>query len=65
MNLNDAAWRKSSRSGNNGGDCVEVADLATSVGVRDSKNPDAGHLTFARDTWAAFTVTVKRGKHDR
>ncbi|MDL4774532.1 DUF397 domain-containing protein [Actinomadura xylanilytica] len=62
--LSRAVWRKSRRS-NNGGECVEVADLTTSIGVRDSKNPDAGHLTFAPDTWAAFTVAVKRGRHDR
>lgn len=34
----DARWRKSSYSGNNGGDCVEVRD--TRDAVRDSKNPD-------------------------
>lgn len=24
MDLTDATWRKSTRSGNNGGDCVEI-----------------------------------------
>ncbi|WP_080640694.1 DUF397 domain-containing protein [Salinispora arenicola] len=33
--LAQATWRKSSRSDNNGGACVEVAHLA----LRDSKNP--------------------------
>ena len=27
MDLNDLPWRKSSRSGDNGGDCVELAVL--------------------------------------
>ena len=27
MDLTDATWRKSSYSGDNGGDCVEVADF--------------------------------------
>jgi hypothetical protein len=31
-------WRKSSYSGGNGGDCVEV-EMATRSLVRDSKNP--------------------------
>ncbi|WP_420812756.1 DUF397 domain-containing protein [Micromonospora zingiberis] len=40
MDLTGARWRKSSRSGGNGGDCVEVADnLSGVVGVRDSKDP--------------------------
>ncbi|MEU6751624.1 DUF397 domain-containing protein [Spirillospora sp. NPDC046719] len=38
------SWRKSTRSGANGGDCVELADAAgavvDAVEVRDSKDPD-------------------------
>lgn len=34
--LSGAAWRKSSRSGGEGGNCVE---LAYAGGIRDSKNP--------------------------
>jgi uncharacterized protein DUF6879/uncharacterized protein DUF397 len=38
-NLSNAEWRKSSYSGNNGGNCVEVASNLTGiVAVRDSKN---------------------------
>ncbi|MFC7331453.1 DUF397 domain-containing protein [Marinactinospora rubrisoli] len=59
MSDNNAAWRKSSYSNANGGDCVEVADLAASIGVRDSKHPEQGHLTFARSEWAAFLRDVK------
>ena len=32
------SWRKSSYSGNNGGDCVEVGHQDTDVAVRDTKN---------------------------
>ncbi|MEU1683945.1 DUF397 domain-containing protein [Micromonospora sp. NPDC005707] len=41
-------WHKSTRSGSNGGDCVEVADnLPGRVLVRDSKEDRAGGtLTF-------------------
>lgn len=58
-------WRKSSHSDHDGGDCVEVADLALLVGVRDSKDPDGPKLAFSPATWDAFTVDVKSGLYDR
>jgi hypothetical protein len=55
-----AQWRKSTRSGSNGGNCVEVADnLPGVVYVRDSKNPDGAVLTFEPDSWRAFIEDVK------
>ncbi|MEV0345316.1 DUF397 domain-containing protein [Nonomuraea sp. NPDC050680] len=40
--LETATWRKSSRSGSNGGNCLEIAELPGGHrGVRDSKNPPA------------------------
>ncbi|WP_344240064.1 DUF397 domain-containing protein [Actinocorallia libanotica] len=45
-------WRKSSRSSNSGGQCVEVTVLSERIGVRDSKNPDATHLTFTPSRFA-------------
>ena len=44
-------WRKSSHSAGEG-DCVEVA-IEHTVGVRDSKAPDAGQLTVSRQAWSA------------
>ncbi|WP_084265031.1 DUF397 domain-containing protein [Actinomadura macra] len=59
-------WRKSSSSSANGGNCVEVAPLDPSaVGIRDSKSPNAGHLTFPRDVWAALTASIKAGRYDQ
>ncbi|MEV6113527.1 DUF397 domain-containing protein [Streptomyces sp. NPDC052109] len=52
--LKGATWRKSSYSSSNGGDCVEVADLRALVAVRDSKNPDAAHLSVTPHAWDAF-----------
>ena len=53
-------WRKSSYSGNGGGDCVEVArSLPDVVAVRDSKNPDGPILTFSRDEWASFITRLR------
>ncbi|MFA1546675.1 DUF397 domain-containing protein [Actinomadura chokoriensis] len=40
MDLTNATWRKASRSGENGGNCVELADVAGAVAVRDSKDPN-------------------------
>jgi hypothetical protein len=56
--LTNVRWRKSSYSGNTGGDCVEVADLPTLVAVRDSKNPGHGALTLAPEAFAAFVRYV-------
>ena len=58
--LSNAAWRKSSYSGGNGGDCVEVAVLADSRrAVRDSKDPDGGALVFGTGEWMAFIERMK------
>ncbi|MDG4827696.1 DUF397 domain-containing protein [Solwaraspora sp. WMMD1047] len=57
MDVSGAHWRKSSRSGNNGGDCVEVADnLGGVVLVRDTKDRDGGTLAFAPSAWRAFVT---------
>ncbi|SCL38948.1 protein of unknown function [Micromonospora pallida] len=59
MDLTGARWRKSSKSGGNGGDCVEVADnLPGLVGVRDSKDPTGPALTFSPAAWRAFVTQV-------
>ncbi|WP_082376753.1 DUF397 domain-containing protein [Nocardiopsis sp. NRRL B-16309] len=45
-------WHKSSYSPS-GGDCVEVAEGATTL-VRDTKHRDLGHLEFDPVEWAAL-----------
>ena len=57
MRLEEAKWRKSSYSANEGTDCVEVAFASEAVGVRDSKNTTA-RLAFSRAAWRAFLTTV-------
>ncbi|QGN48628.1 DUF397 domain-containing protein [Micromonospora sp. WMMC415] len=60
--LTGTIWRKSTRSGDNGGDCVEVAtNLPGIVAVRDSKDPNGPALTFAPAAWSAFTAATKSG----
>jgi hypothetical protein len=62
--LSQATWRKSTRSGENGGLCVEVAvaavesAVASVVAVRDSKDPAGPILTFAPAAWTTFVATL-------
>ena len=60
MDLTRAEWRKSSRSGDNGGACVEVArNLPRIVAVRDSKNPHGPVLIISRDEWASLIARLR------
>jgi hypothetical protein len=65
METVDQRWRKSSYSGNGGGNCVEVAsNMSGVVAVRDSKNPDGPVLTVETAGWREFVADVKAGRHD-
>ncbi len=52
-------WRKSSHSGANGAECVELAHAGTRVLVRDSKNPEGPALGFDPTRFAGFLVRLK------
>jgi hypothetical protein len=54
----DSNWRKSSYSGSNGGECVEVATAGT-VLVRDTADRNGPMLTFTADAWRAFTAAIR------
>lgn len=48
-------WRKASRSGSSGDNCVEVAtNVAGVVAVRDSKHPNGPVLEVNPTEWQAF-----------
>lgn len=56
-------WRKSSYSSGQGGNCVEVAELAGGGrAVRDSKHPTGPVLTVIPGQWAMFTAGVRSGE---
>ncbi|MER5687661.1 DUF397 domain-containing protein [Streptomyces sp. NPDC002205] len=50
----ELAWFKSSYSGAEGGECVEVAAAEDAVCVRDSKVLGGPVLTMSRGAWAGF-----------
>jgi uncharacterized protein DUF397 len=62
VDLSRAAWRKSTRSGNNG--CVEVAFVGNQVAVRDSKDRGGPVLVFTAHEWEAFVGGVRTGEFE-
>ncbi|MGC9535689.1 DUF397 domain-containing protein [Streptomyces sp. UG1] len=52
-------WFKSSYSGSEGGQCVEVALCPHAIHIRDSKNDaeDGPTLQISPTAWTAFTAT--------
>ncbi|MFG3711929.1 DUF397 domain-containing protein [Micromonospora sp. NPDC049460] len=63
--LSGAVWRKSTRSGGNGGECVEVAtNLPGTVAVRDSKDSGGTALVFTPGSWIAFVTALQASDQD-
>ena len=54
----ESSWRKSSYSGPNGGECVEVA-TAGAVLIRDTANRGGPVLMFTAEAWLAFTAAIR------
>lgn len=67
MMMSDApkglVFRKSTHSGGSG-DCLEVAQHASGIFVRDSKDPRGAVLQFTAGEFAAFIAGVKDGESD-
>ncbi|MEH0937280.1 DUF397 domain-containing protein [Micromonospora psammae] len=59
--LTQATWFKSSKSGPNCDNCVEVAYVPGVVGVRDSKDKTGPALVFAPGDWHAFVAGARDG----
>ena len=53
------SWRKSSYSGNGGGNCVEAGNGAGSILVRDTTDRDGGTLGFSAEAWERFTASLR------
>ncbi|MEO3822589.1 DUF397 domain-containing protein [Actinomadura sp. B10D3] len=54
-----ATWRKSRRSDDKGGACVELAALPEGVGVRDSTAPHGPRLLLDTNTFRALLTALK------
>ncbi|MFI2347084.1 DUF397 domain-containing protein [Streptomyces sp. NPDC019443] len=50
----ELGWFKSSYSGGEGGECVEVAVETSTVHIRDSKDIRRPYLSIRAAGWAAF-----------
>jgi membrane protein involved in colicin uptake len=57
--ISSAEWRKSSHSGGQGGECVELAAMVDSVAIRDSKDPDGARLLVNRRDFKRFAKALK------
>ncbi len=60
MTSSELAWRTSSYSGTQGGNCVEVAGYDGMILVRDTKDREGGHAqAFSAAGWRAFVASVQ------
>jgi hypothetical protein len=59
--LTRAVWRKSSRSSGGGSNCVEVAQLSSSIAIRDSKNPGGAALLVTSAAFRELADDIRRG----
>ncbi len=60
MEGTDLNWRKSSYSGNGGGECVEIGASPGAVVVRDTTDRTGPMLWFTPTAWRRFADQVKR-----
>lgn len=68
MDLTSAfTWRTASKSGNNGGNCVEVGTATDRpvVLIRDTKARECGHLTVTREAFGQLIAKIKNDLQPR
>ncbi|GAA1363953.1 DUF397 domain-containing protein [Streptomyces beijiangensis] len=58
----DPSWFKSSYSGGEGDNCVEVAVQLEAVHVRDSKDTAIRPFTVSPGAWSAFTAYASNSR---
>ena len=59
MERDSADWRKSTHSGGNGGDCVEVRTAAAGVMVRDTTDRAGAVLALPAGAWRSLLAEVR------
>lgn len=66
MRNSSLTWVKSSYSGSQGGNCVEVAaDTEGGILVRDTKDRAGAVLGFRQASWHRFATEIKAGRAGR
>ena len=65
MEGTDLNWRKSSYSGNGGGECVEIGASPGAVVVRDTTDRTGPVLRFTPAAWRRFADQVKQSLASR
>jgi hypothetical protein len=64
MSKGQYTWIKSSYSGSQGGNCVEVAiGMRGQMLVRDTKDREGTVLAFSPDMWQEFATNLKAGRY--
>jgi hypothetical protein len=53
-------WRKATYSGDNGGECIEVASASGLVMVRDTTNRDGITLSITPAAWRRLLTAARR-----
>ncbi|GAA3991947.1 DUF397 domain-containing protein [Streptomyces plumbiresistens] len=55
MSTTELDWFKSSYSGSDGDNCVEVA-MSETIHVRDSKQQEGGQFALSSQAWSTFVA---------
>ncbi|MDH6217506.1 DUF397 domain-containing protein [Streptomyces pseudovenezuelae] len=58
--ITDLTWFKSSYSGTQGDNCIEVALAPITIHIRDTKDRTRPHLTVTPAAWSAFVAQPPR-----
>lgn len=58
MSTEALQWFKSTYSGDEGGECLEVAHTDDTVHIRDSKTPDGPTFQVNATAWEAFVTNA-------
>ncbi|MBA2949902.1 DUF397 domain-containing protein [Streptomyces himalayensis] len=54
-------WFKSSYSGGDGGECIEVAACPSAIHIRDSKDTTRASFTVSPAAWSSFLALTRQG----
>ncbi|MFI0711403.1 DUF397 domain-containing protein [Streptomyces inhibens] len=60
----ESAWYKSSYSSGDTGNCIEIVDLSSQVGIRDSKDKSRPALVVSTAVWSSFVDLVRSSDVD-